>query len=92
MTAQQECSERALALKRKAQAQAGMGIVLGGPPGGSWRDQETVTVEEAAQILRISRNSAYNAIHTGELPGIWVGKRFLVSVSQLKRMVDGEAA
>ncbi len=56
------------------------------------RDQETVTVEEAAQILRISRNSAYNAIHTGQLPGIWVGKRFLVSVSQLKRMVDGEAA
>ena len=81
MTAQQECSERALA-KRGGEKKKKKG----------WRDQETVTVEEAAQILRISRNSAYNAIHTGQLPGIWVGKRFLVSVSQLKRMVDGEAA
>ena len=58
----------------------------------SWRNLETVSVEEAAKILRISRNSAYNAVHTGEMPGLWMGKRFLVSVPRLKRLVDGEAA
>ena len=53
---------------------------------------ETITVEEAAIILNIARNSAYAAVHNGQLPGVWIGKRFLVSVPRLKRMIDGETA
>ena len=68
---QQELSQKALTLKQQTQ-------------GGTWRDRETISVEEAAVLLNIARNSAYAAAHSGELPGMWIGKRFLVSVPRLK--------
>jgi excisionase family DNA binding protein len=48
----------------------------------------TVTVEEAARLLGISRQSAYQAARAGELPGvIRIGRRLLVSRFQLDRML-----
>lgn len=37
-----------------------------------------LTVEEAARALRISRGSAYEAVRTGEIPSIRIGRRVLV--------------
>jgi excisionase family DNA binding protein len=79
---------RQVRASRKAKRRGGGQGAARTPP---WRDRETVTVEEAAKILNISRNSAYAAVHSGELPGMWIRKRFLVSVPRLKRMIDGEA-
>ena len=95
MTAQQKESVKALALKGQSRGGgeqvtttwAGIQAVKE-----SWRSQETITVEQAAIVPNISRNSAYAAVHSGQLPGVWIGKRFLVSVPRLKRMIDGEAA
>lgn len=42
-------------------------------------DKMTVTVVEAAKILGISRNAAYSAVHSGELPSFRIGRRILVS-------------
>lgn len=47
----------------------------------------TVTVEEAAQMIGISRTSAYQAARTGELPTIRIGRRLLVPRHALARML-----
>lgn len=49
--------------------------------------RQTLTVEETARILRVSRNSAYEAARTGEIPTIRIGKRVLVPVGALERLL-----
>lgn len=53
----------------------------------------TVTVQEAAQILGLGRNQAYEAAANGQLPTIRIGKRILVPKAALDRMLglDGQA-
>lgn len=46
-----------------------------------------LTVEEAAKRLKISRPSAYLAIERGEIPVIKIGRRILVPVAALERML-----
>ena len=64
-------------------------------PGAGPATQErlTLTVEEAAKALGISRASAYEAVRTHEIPSVRIGKRILVPRSALERMLDlaGEA-
>ena len=38
----------------------------------------TGTVDEAAAVLNVSRNSAYEGVKTGDIPSMRVGKRILV--------------
>ncbi len=38
----------------------------------------TGTVDEAAEVLKVSRNSAYEGVKTGEIPSMRIGKRILV--------------
>lgn len=45
----------------------------------------TITVEEAAEVLGLSRNSAYQAVNDGALDVIRVGRRILVLVAPLER-------
>jgi excisionase family DNA binding protein len=47
----------------------------------------TVTVEEAATILGVGRNKAYEAARSGEIPAIRIGKRLLVPRAALKRLL-----
>lgn len=42
-----------------------------------------LTVEEAAELLRISRGLAYEACHRGDLPSIRLGRRILVPKDEL---------
>jgi excisionase family DNA binding protein len=49
----------------------------------------TLSVDEAAQLLGLSRTSAYEAVHRGELPAIRVGRRLLVPRSRLNALLDG---
>ncbi len=48
----------------------------------------TVTVEQAAKLLGISRNSAYEAVRQGQIPSIRIGKRLVIPVVQLERLLD----
>jgi len=43
------------------------------------------TVPEAAKLLRISRNSAYDAVRSGELPSVTFGRRRLIPKAALER-------
>jgi excisionase family DNA binding protein len=52
---------------------------------------EVLTVEEAAQLLRISRQSAYNAVRAGEIKSVRIGRRLLVPKAALERMLSADA-
>ena len=51
-----------------------------------------ISVPEAGALLGISRNSAYEAARRGEIPTIKIGKRILVPVIALERLIGGEIA
>lgn len=50
----------------------------------------TYDVVEAAKVLGISRNSAYEAIKQGKLPYLVIGRRYLIPKSALEKMLAGE--
>jgi len=50
-------------------------------------DRLTLTVEEAAASLGISRASAYEAVRRGEIPAIRIGRRILVPRAALERFL-----
>ena len=50
--------------------------------------KRTYTVEEAAKILGIGRSAAYQAVGTGEIPAIRIGKRWLVPVQALEQLLS----
>ena len=50
----------------------------------------TGTVDEAAKVLGVSRNSAYEGVKEGEIPSMRVGKRNLVLWRPLMRKLGVE--
>jgi len=48
----------------------------------------TMTVEEAAAALRISRGLAYEAARDGRIPTIRIGRRLLVSRRALEKLLE----
>jgi excisionase family DNA binding protein len=51
-------------------------------------DRLTWTITEAAQLLGISRATAYEAAHRGELPVRLIGRRMLVPRIALLRLLE----
>jgi excisionase family DNA binding protein len=47
----------------------------------------TITVPEAGRALGIGRNAAYAAARNGELPTVKIGKRLLVPIMALQRLL-----
>ena len=48
------------------------------------------TVDEAAEVLQISRNKAYEAAREGQIPTIRVGRKILVLWGPLMAMVGAD--
>ena len=48
----------------------------------------TMTIEEAAAALNISRGLAYRAARDGRIPTIRIGRRLLVSRRALERLLE----
>ena len=60
-----------------------------GPPRYATIDRRLcVTVPEAAEMLPISRNFAYQLVREGKLPSIRFGKRILIPIAALERMLE----
>jgi excisionase family DNA binding protein len=57
----------------------------------SEKEKQTVTVDEAARRLGLGRNATYEAVRKGEVPAIRIGKRWLIPVAVLDRMLRGSA-
>lgn len=47
------------------------------------------TVQEAGELLGLSRGSAYEAARRGDLPTLRIGRRLLVPISALEKMLEG---
>lgn len=54
-------------------------------------ERQTINVSAAAKALGLSRATAYSLANRNELPGCFrCGRRFLVSVRVLERLLEGE--
>lgn len=49
----------------------------------------TATIPEAAKRLGIGRNQCYEAARRGDIPTIRIGKRYLVPLAALERLLQG---
>ena len=57
-----------------------------------WMKLPTLTVDQAAEILGVSRNHAYTAVKAGDIPSLRLGRRILVPTRPLLAMLGIDAA
>lgn len=50
--------------------------------------RKTYSVDEAAQVLGISRSLAYECIRTGEIPSVRFGSRIVIPVQVVNGLID----
>ena len=55
-------------------------------------EKVVLDVESAGKLLGLSRPSAYQAIKRGEIPYIRIGRRILVPVAALDKMLENAGA
>jgi excisionase family DNA binding protein len=60
--------------------------------GPKYEGRTTLTVDEVAEVLGVSRWTAYEAVHKHQLPVIKVGRRLLVPKAALEKMLDAPVA
>ncbi len=51
-------------------------------------ERQTYTVQEAGRIVGICKNSAYEAVRSGALPGIKIGGKWVVPKAALDRLLS----
>ena len=51
-------------------------------------ERKTVTVKEAATLLGIGRDTAYAAVRDGTLPSIRLGKRLVIPIVALNKLLS----
>jgi len=58
----------------------------------SWKGDEspTMSVEEAAELLSVGRDAAYQGVRQGKIPAMRVGRYWRVLRAPLARMLQGE--
>lgn len=54
--------------------------------------QRVATVDEYARVARISRNSAYKAIRSGQIRSVRINNRVLVPTSAIREQLEGASA
>jgi excisionase family DNA binding protein len=57
----------------------------------SMPEPRVATLDEVARILRISRNGAYQAAKRGDFPTVRIGKRILVPLAAIERLLSSNA-
>jgi len=45
-------------------------------------------VSEVAKLLGLSRNTAYQAVRSGQIPSVKISKRYLIPKASLQRLLD----
>lgn len=49
-----------------------------------------ISVDDAAHLLGISRYLAFEGVRDGSIPSVRIGRRILVPVAALERMLEGK--
>jgi excisionase family DNA binding protein len=49
---------------------------------------KTLSIDEAAKMIGIGRNLAYEAARCGQLPAIRIGRRYRIPITALQRFLD----
>jgi excisionase family DNA binding protein len=52
------------------------------------RERLTMSVDDAAEVLGISRSLAYELVRKGELPSLRLGRRLVVPVRAVEALVE----
>ena len=52
-----------------------------------WRDRTTIDVPTAGAIIGVCRNTAYDGARSGEIPTIRLGRKLVVPVAPLRRLL-----
>jgi excisionase family DNA binding protein len=52
------------------------------------KNSVTYTIQEAAELLGVGRNSAYEAAKRGDIPSIKIGRRLLVPRVAFDKMLE----
>jgi len=73
-------------------AESAGGGALGAGAIGTTQERLTLTVEEAAQVLGISRAFAYESVRRGDIPHIKIGRRLLIPKVALDRLLASATA
>jgi excisionase family DNA binding protein len=50
--------------------------------------RKTLTVDQVAEVLGISRSSAYAAVNSGQISAIRIGRRLIVPVACLEELLE----
>ncbi len=58
------------------------------PAGGRTANRATITVTEAAEVLGISRSTAYELARDGTLPSLRLGRRLVVPRHALQELLN----
>ena len=53
-----------------------------------WSTRAAITVSEAAEVLGVGRTTAYEAVRAGQIPHVRIGRRVLVPVPALRKLLD----
>jgi excisionase family DNA binding protein len=53
---------------------------------------DVLTVEEAARVLRLGRNAAYQAVRRGDIPSLRLGRRLLIPKKAIEHMLTAAGA
>ena len=53
-------------------------------------DKKTLTVRELSEVLNIGRSTAYEAVRSGQIPSVKIGRRLLIPIVALDRFLDAE--
>jgi excisionase family DNA binding protein len=55
------------------------------------RERLTVSVPEAGAMLGLSRQASYEAARRGDIPCLRFGRKLVVPIAALERLLEGEA-
>ena len=53
----------------------------------NWRSRTVLSVPVAGRLLDLSRQGAYNAVARGDLPALRIGRKLVVPVAKLRRIL-----
>jgi excisionase family DNA binding protein len=53
-------------------------------------ERKTCTVPEAGRMLGIGRAASYEAAHRGEIPTLRIGRKIVVPLAALNRLLSGD--